>query len=72
MSEISKIKECLYSLTNLRSLTTSCKSTVKYDIDLIEYKGPQILQILPTDLRNSKSLSIFKGNVRKLQDINCQ
>ena len=27
---------------------------------------------VPTDLRNSESLSIFKCNIKKLRDINCQ
>lgn len=51
---------------------TNGKSTVKYGIDSIVYEGPENWQTLPTGLRNSKSLSIFKSNVKKLQDINCQ
>ena len=71
-SEIFKKKNCPYSLRNPRSLITNYKSTVKYGIDLIVYKGPQIRPTLPTDLRNSESLSIFKCNIKKLRDINCQ
>ena len=72
MSEIFKKEDCPYSLRNPRSLTTNCKSTAKYGIDSIVYKGPQIWKTLPTDLRNSESLSIFKCNIKKLRDINCQ
>ena len=39
-------------LKNPRSLITNCKSKVNYGIDSIVYKGPQIWQTLPTDLRN--------------------
>ena len=42
MSDIFKKKYCQYSLRNSRSLITKCKSTVKYTIDSIVYKGPQI------------------------------
>ena len=69
MREIFKIKD---SLRNLRSLITNSKSAVKYGIDSIVYKGPKFWQTLPTDLRNSESLSIFKCNVKKLWDINCK
>ena len=72
MSKIFKRKNCPYSLRNPRPLITNCKSTVKYDIDSIVYKGPQIWQTLPTDLRNSESLSIFKCSIKKLRYINCQ
>ena len=72
MSEIFQKYYCPYSLRNPRPLTTNLKSTVKYGIDSIVYKGPQIWQTLPTDLRNSESLIIFKCNIKKLWDINCQ
>ena len=44
MSEIFKKRDCPYSLRNPRSLITNCKSTVKvkYGIDSIVYKDPQI------------------------------
>ena len=69
MRKIFKIKD---SLRNLRSLITNCKSTVKYGINSIVYKGSQIWQTLPTDLRNSESLSVFKYNIKKPHDINCK
>ena len=72
MSEIFKKKDSPYSLRNPRSLIANCKSTVRYGIDSIVYKGPQIWQTLPTDFRNSESLSIFKYNIKKLRDISCQ
>ena len=72
MSEIFFKKYCPLSLRNSRSLIPNYKSTAKYGIDLIAYEAPQIWQTLPTDLRNSESLRIFKCNKRKLWDINCQ
>ena len=40
---------------------------------LIVYKGPQNWQILPTDLRNSETLSnVLKSNMKRFGDINCQ
>ena len=53
-------------------LKNNCKLTVKYGIVSIVYKGQQIWQPLPTDLRNSESLSTFKCNIKKLRDISCQ
>ena len=72
MSEISKKKDLPYSLRSPRPLITNCKLTLKYGIDSIVYKGPQIWQTLPTDLRKSESLSIFKCNIKKLRNINSQ
>ena len=64
MREIFLKKYCPYSLRNPRSLITNCKSSKKCGIDSIVYKGLQIWQTLPTDLRNSQSLRIFKCNRR--------
>ena len=63
---------CPDSLRNPNWLITHCKSTVKYGIDLIVYKGPQIWQTFSKDLKNSDFLSIFKCNFKKLWDINSQ
>ena len=56
MSDVfKKKKDCPYSLRNPRSLIINCKSTVKYGIDLIVYKGTQILQNLSTDWRTEET-----------------
>ena len=72
MSEIFRKKDRPNSLGNPGLLITNWKSTVKYGINSIVYKSSKICQTLPTDLRNSESLSIFKCNIKKLRDINCQ
>ena len=62
MCEIFLERDCLYSLKDIIN-NQLYKSTVKYGIDSIVHKGPQIWQTLPADLRNSEPLSIFKCNI---------
>jgi len=72
MNEVFQVKECPYNLRNPRILATMPKSTIRYGIDTVTYKAPQIWQSLPADIRNSESLDLFKANIRQLQSISCQ
>ena len=57
ISQIFKKKDCPYPLRNSGTLMTNFKATVNV-IDSILYKGPQIWQTFPTDLKNLESLTI--------------
>ena len=72
MNEVFQINECPYNLRNPRTLACKHKSTVRYVLDIIAFKGPQIWQDIPLEIRNSESLYLFKSNIKQMQSISCQ
>ena len=39
--------------------------TVNYGIETIRYRGPMTWNLLPSDIKDSESLTIFKAKIRK-------
>ena len=62
MNEVFQTNNCPYDLRNPRLLASKHESTMKYGINTISFKGPQIWQNIPLEIRNSESLSLFKSN----------
>ena len=63
---------CPYDLRNSRILASKHKSTIKYGIYTIAFKGPQICQNICLETRNSESLSLFKSNIKQIQSLSCR
>ena len=61
-----------YDLRNPRILTSKHKSTIKYGINAIAFRGSQIWQNIPSEIRNSESLSLFKWNIKQIQSLPCR
>ena len=59
MNDIFQKQENYYFLRNPRSLVSKRKFTSTYGIDTISFRGPQIWQNLPQDIKNSDSLELF-------------
>ena len=72
MNEVFQTNDYLYDLRNPRILASKHKSTIKYGINTIAFKGPQIWQNIPLEIRNSESLSLFKSNIKQLQSLPCR
>ena len=72
MNEVFQINNCPYDLRNPRILASKHKSTIKYGINTIAFKGPQIWQNIPLEIRNSESLSLFKSNIKHMQNLPCR
>ena len=64
--------DCPYDLKNPRILASKHKFTIKYSINTIAFKGPQIYQNIPLEIRNSESLNLFKSNIKHLQGLPCR
>ena len=71
MNEVFQTNDYLYDLRNPRILASKHKSTIKYGINIIAFRGPQIWQNIPLEIRNSESLSIFKSNIKQIQSLSC-
>ena len=73
MCEIFLERDCLYSLKDIIN-NQLYKSTVKYGIDSIVNKGPQIWQNAPYRLKKLRTFKYIQMqyNPGKRRDINCQ
>ena len=65
MNDIFQKQENYYSLRNPRSLVSKRKFATNYGIDTISFRGHQIWQDLPQDIKNSGSFKLFKSNVKR-------
>ena len=72
MNEVFQTNDCPYDLRNPRILASKHKSTIKYGINTIAFRGPQIWQNIPLEIRNSESLSLFKSNIKQIQSLPCR
>ena len=54
MNEVFQTNDCPYELRNPRVLASKHKSTMKYGINTIAYKGLQIWQNISLEIKNSK------------------
>ena len=60
-----------YNFINFPEFATKRKRTVKMDLETLNYRSPQLLSILPENLRQVNSLGQFKESVRKKDYIDC-
>ena len=71
MNEVFQTKDCPYDLRNPRILSSKHKSTIKYGINTIVFRVPQIWQKIPLEIRNLESLSLFKSNIKQIESLPC-
>ena len=62
MSELFTLREMKYNLRNGNALT-SYKPCTSYGIDSVSHLAPKIWNQIPTEIKNSKSLNIFKAKI---------
>ena len=72
MNEVFQTNDCPYDLRNPRILASKHKSTVKYGFNTIALKGAQVWQNISLEIRNSKSLSLSKFNIKQIQSLPCR
>ena len=73
MNEVFQTNDCPYDLRNPRILLApKHKSTIKYGINTIAFRSSQIWQNIPSEIRNSESLSLFKSNIKQIQSLPCR
>ena len=65
MNVIFEIKVNIYNLRNFQSLCPTCKTTVKFGTERVTYRGPQIWNLIPDDIKYVSSLENFKREIKK-------
>ena len=71
MSELFTLREMKYNLRNGNALTSYKPCTTSYGIDSVSHLAPKIWNQIPTEIRNSKSLNIFKAKIKTWTPDNC-
>ena len=71
MSDLIKLKEMRYNLRNTSALVSTNTKTTNYGINSISYLAPKIWDQVPTEIKNSKSLYIFKQKIKIWIPLKC-
>ena len=71
VAEIFTVKDTGYKLRGGNKLISDTIKTVNYGKETISYLAPKIWELIPEEIRNSCSLTIFKGHIRAWIPINC-
>ena len=69
MNDIFRKQENYYSLRKPRSLVSKRKFTTTYGIDTISFRGPQIWQDPPQEIKNPNSSNFFKSNMKRYRTL---
>ena len=69
MNDVFQTIDCPYNLRNPRILASKHKPTIKYGINIIAFRGLQVWQNIPLEIRNLESLSLFQSNIKLIQSL---
>ena len=64
---IFKVGGNICNLRNFQSLYSTCKKSVRFGTVTITYRGPQIWNLIPDNIKNAFSLENFKREIKKWQ-----
>ena len=65
MNSFFSFRETPYNLRNFQSLHSDNNTTVKLGIETIAYRGPEIWNLIPENIRNASSFNVFKEKKKK-------
>ena len=71
MADLFHIKGMKYNLRNKNMLVTTNNKTSRFGIESIAHLAPKIWDLIPEDIKNSKSLAYFKTKIRLWVPDNC-
>ena len=60
-----------YNLRNKNNFQSSNVHTVYYGTETISYRGPKPWELVPEDIRLSKTLGVFKTKIRQWDPTGC-
>ena len=64
MPELFKLKEIKYSLRKGNVLVSANRKTTNYGINSVSHLAPKIWDLVPQEIKNSKSLPMFKQKIK--------
>ena len=71
MNDILRLRNISYTIRNPRDPDSWLPKTVYCELETLAYKGPQLWQQLPANIKNSSFLVSFKHNTKQWNDSKC-
>ena len=71
MNDIFKKRNVTYYFRNNSTFETSNTKSVYYGSETIPFLGPKIWELLPSSIKDSENLNIFKLNIKSWKPENC-
>ena len=71
MTDVFRLREISYNLRNNTDFMSKNVHSVRYGTESLSYLGPKIWSLVPDDIKNSKSLTVFKSKIQKWIPENC-
>ena len=65
MNDIFFSRQNIYNLRKFQELSTSTKSTVNFGTKTISYRGPQLRNLIPDNIKSEQTLELFKNKIGK-------
>ena len=71
MNNIFKKRDVTYYFRNNSTFETRSITSVFYGSETISFLGPKIWELLPSNIKDSENLNIFKSNIKSRKPENC-
>ena len=71
MQELFTKQAQVYNLRNNRDWEVPYAKTVAYGIETIRYRGPNIWELLPSNIKDAKTLDVFKAKIKDWKPKGC-
>ena len=71
MKTVFKIENCRYNLRNQTKFKTRNINTTRYGTETIANIGPKIWNLVPTNIKESNTVSEFKAKIKQWIPVNC-
>ena len=71
MNTIFKLRQNNYNLRNFHAFESQNPRTKKFGLGSIAHRASQLWKNVPEEIRNSPSLLIFRGSIKKVPFISC-
>ena len=55
----------IYNLRKIQELSTSTKNTLNFGTETISYRGPQLWNLIPDNIKLEPTFELFKKKIRK-------
>ena len=71
MNEVFVERDCNYDLRGNKFLSRRRVKSVRYGTESISYLAPKVWDILPKEIKDSKTLNSFKAKIKKWVSREC-
>ena len=71
IDDMFQVRKINYNQRHFHKFANTKKNSVKMRLETITYRAPQLWNLLPTEIKDAPSLSIFKEKIKSWYCNNC-